>query len=233
MSYEGTLHAGRNRPIHAVFLVCAGLAILGSLLAASDGSVWRWLHYLTKPTATLLLLVVVLRNLASSSRAYGTAVAIGLIFAAAGDVFLMLPGDYFLAGLVCFLLTHCAYIFALTRDVRFADHRGVFAFFALVALLVVGGLWTSLPSPMRIPVVIYALALGAMAAQAISRARQLSGTPQRTAARFAAYGGLLFLISDTVLAYGRFRWDIPLNALWVLGTYYAAQWFFARSTESR
>lgn len=44
---------------------------------------------------------------------------------------------------------------------------------------------------------------------------------------------LLFLVSDTVLAYGRFRWDIPLNAFWVLGTYYAAQWFFARSTESR
>ncbi|WDZ76614.1 lysoplasmalogenase [Ensifer adhaerens] len=233
MSYEGILDTGRSRPIQAAFLVCAGLAILGSLLATSEDSLWRWLHYLTKPTATLLLLVVVLRNLTPSTRAYGAAVASGLIFAAAGDVFLMLPGDYFLAGLVCFLLTHCAYIVALTRDARFAAHLGVFGLFALIALLVVAGLWTSLPSPMRIPVVIYALALGAMAAQAISRARQLSGTAQDATARYAAIGGLLFLVSDTVLAYGRFRWDIPFNALWVLGTYYAAQWFFARSTESR
>ena len=86
---------------------------------------------------------------------------------------------------------------------------------------------------MRVPVIIYALALGAMAAQAVSRARQLSATPQEIGARQAAIGGLLFLVSDTVLAYGRFRWDIPFNALWVLGTYYAAQWFFARSTEIR
>ncbi|MGF6154774.1 putative membrane protein YhhN [Ensifer sp. KUDG1] len=231
MSYQGTLDVRQNRPAYALFFVCAGLAILGSLLSASDDSFWRWLHYLTKPTATLLLLVVVLRTISQTSSAYTWAVAMGLVFAAAGDVFLMLPGDYFLAGLVCFLLTHCAYIYALTRDARFADSKGIFAAFALVALAVVGGLWTSLPEDMRIPVIIYALALGVMAAQAISRARQLAGTPQATAARFAAYGGLLFLISDSILAYGRFRFAIPFNALWVLGTYYAAQWFFARSTD--
>jgi uncharacterized membrane protein YhhN len=226
MSYQGTLDVQRNRSVHVLFFVCAAFAILGSLLAASDDSPWRWLHYLTKPTATLLLLVVVLRTISETPSAYAWAVAIGLVFAAAGDVFLMLPGDYFLAGLVCFLLTHCA-----TRDARFAASKGIFAAFALVALAVVGGLWTSLPEEMRIPVIIYALALGAMAAQAISRARQLSATPRATAARLAAYGGLLFLISDSILAYGRFRFAIPFNPLWVLGTYYAAQWFFARSTD--
>ncbi|WP_077962896.1 lysoplasmalogenase [Ensifer adhaerens] len=231
MSYEGTLQVQRNRPAYALFFVCAGLAILGSLLSASDDSFWRWLHYLTKPTATLLLLVAVLRTISQAPSAYAWAVAIGLVFAAAGDIFLMLPGDYFLAGLVCFLLTHCAYIYALTRDAKFAESKGIFAAFALVALAVVGGLWTSLPAEMRIPVIIYALALGAMAAQAISRARQLSGTPEAMAARLAAYGGLLFLISDSILAYGRFRFAIPFNALWVLGTYYAAQWLFARSTD--
>ncbi|MCK3780003.1 lysoplasmalogenase [Ensifer sesbaniae] len=233
MSYRETPSVESDHSFHMLFFVCAVLAILGSLLAGADGSAWRWLHYLTKPTATLLLLVAVLRNARRSSSAYAMAIVIGLAFAAAGDVFLMLPGDYFLAGLVCFLLTHCAYIYALTRDARFAAHPGVFGFFAVIALLVVGGLWTSLPSAMRVPVIIYALALGAMAAQAVSRARQLSATPQQSGARQAAIGGLLFLVSDTVLAYGRFRWDIPFNALWVLGTYYAAQWFFARSTEIR
>lgn len=232
MSHHEALSTDSNRPNYALFFICAGFAILGSLLAGTGEAAWRWLHYLTKPTATLLLLVSVLRNM-PLSRSYGTAIAIGLIFAAAGDVFLMLPGDYFLAGLVCFLLTHCAYIYALTRDVGFAAHKPIFALFALIALAVVGGLWTSLPSQMRIPVIIYALALGAMSAQAMSRARQFSGTPRETAARFAACGGLLFLVSDTMLAYGRFRWDIPFNALLVLGTYYAAQWFFARSTECR
>lgn len=233
MSYQEALRVDDNRRLYALFFVCAVLAIIGSLFAASDDSAWRWLHYLTKPTATLLLLVVVLRNITPATRAYGMVVAIGLVFAAAGDIFLMLPGDYFISGLVCFLLTHCAYIYALTRGVGFAAHKGIFGIFALIGLVGVGGLWTSLPSEMRIPVIVYALALATMAAQAISRARQLSGTPQERVARQAAIGGLLFLVSDTVLAYNRFRWDIPFSALWVLGTYYAAQWFFARSTESR
>lgn len=219
-----------NTALYLLFAICAVLAILGSLIAPDDSSPWRWLHYLTKPTATLLLLVAVLRGM--GSRAYGLPVAIGLAFAAAGDFFLMLPGDYFLAGLVCFLITHCAYIWALTRDSRFGRHVTIFAPFAVIAAAVFAGLWSHLPSPMRIPVVIYALVLVGMAAQALSRDRQLAGTPGQRAARFAAFGGLFFVVSDTMLAYGRFRWNIPYNAIWVLGTYYAAQYLFARSTEN-
>ncbi|MDH4985228.1 lysoplasmalogenase [Aminobacter anthyllidis] len=227
----GTMHStSRNTALYWLFAVCAVLAILGSLIAPDNTSPWRWLHYLTKPTATLLLLVAVLRGM--GSRAYGVPIALGLAFAAAGDFFLMLPGDYFLAGLVCFLLTHCAYIWALTRDSRFGGHVGIFALFAVIAAAVFAGLWAHLPDPMRIPVAIYALVLAAMAAQALSRDRQLAGTPGQKAARLAALGGLFFMVSDTVLAYGRFRWNIPYNAIWVLGTYYAAQYLFARSTEN-
>ncbi|WAX93027.1 lysoplasmalogenase [Aminobacter sp. NyZ550] len=219
-----------NATIYGLFAICAVLAILGSLIAPDASSPWRWLHYLTKPTATLLLLVAVLRGM--DSRGYGLPIAVGLGFAAAGDYFLMLPGDYFLAGLICFLLTHCAYIWALTRDSKFAGNIGIFALFAVLAAAVFAGLWSHLPSPMRVPVAIYALVLAAMAAQALSRDRQLAGTSAQKAARFAALGGLFFMVSDTVLAYGRFRWNIPYNAIWVLGTYYAAQYLFARSTEN-
>lgn len=234
MGQGNALGARNNALIYALFVVCAVLAIVGSLMAGGDQSGWRWLHYLTKPTATVLLLVAVLRNIGPSSRAHGVAIVVGLAFAAAGDFFLMLPGDYFLAGLVCFLLTHCAYIWALTRDSRFGADRGIFAVFALIGVIVIAGLWSWLPSAMRIPVVIYALALAAMAAQAISRDRQIAaGSPQKSTARSAALGGLFFMVSDTLLAYGRFRWNIPYNAVWVLGTYYTAQWLFARSTEGK
>ncbi len=68
MSYQGTLDVHRSRPVHVLFFVCAALAILGSLLAAPDDFPWRWLHYLTKPTATLLLLVVVLRTISENTQ---------------------------------------------------------------------------------------------------------------------------------------------------------------------
>ncbi|APX67957.1 MULTISPECIES: lysoplasmalogenase [unclassified Brucella] len=233
MRHKGLLEFGRNRTFYGLFLFCAVCAIAGSLLS-HDGeiSLWRWLHYLTKPTATLLLLGAVLCAKRTNSKPYGLAIAFGLAFAALGDFFLMLPGDYFMAGLICFLITHCAYIYALCRDARFGAHKGPFVVFTIVALAIIFGLWTSLPAALKIPVIIYAAALGIMAAQATSRALGTPAeTPRRYAAWLAAAGGLFFMVSDTLLAYGRFSLHIPLNAFWVLGTYYAAQFLFARSTE--
>ena len=218
-----------NRILQTAFILCVIGAISGSLLASDHQGAWQWLHYLTKPTATALLIIMVFRHAATD--AYGRAIIVGLAFAFAGDVFLMLPGDRFLWGLICFLLTHCAYIYALTRDARPFGSWPIFAGFAVVALIMVAGLWNAVPGAMRTPVAVYAAALAFMAAQAMSRARQMpQGTPVEKAARLAAIGGVLFLISDTILAYGRFRWTIPAQSLWVLGTYYTAQWLFARST---
>lgn len=218
-----------NRLLQPAFVLCVIGAIGGSLLASDRHGAWQWLHYLTKPTATALLFVMVLRN--AATKIYARAIAVGLAFAFAGDFFLMLPGDYFLWGLVCFLLTHCAYIYALTRDARPVGRWPIFVGFAALALLMVAGLWNAVPVAMRLPVAVYAAALGFMAAQAVSRASQMSpGTPDRSTAGLAAIGGVLFLISDTILAYGRFRWIIPGQSLWVLGSYYVAQGLFARST---
>ncbi len=231
MDRGATPAANDNRLLQTAFFLCAIGAIGGSLLASDRQGAWQWLHYLTKPTATALLIILVLRNAATNS--YGRAIAAGLAFAVAGDVFLMLPGDHFLQGLVCFLLTHCAYIYALTRDARPLGRWPIFAGFAAVALLMVAGLWNAVPGVMRLPVALYAAALAFMAAQAMSRARQIpQGTPAAAAAHLAAIGGVFFLISDTILAYGRFRWIIPGQSLWVLGSYYLAQWLFARSTDA-
>ena len=108
MRRKGLLDFGRNGLFYRLFLVSAICAVLSSVLS-QNGEIpfWRWLHYLTKPTATLLLLGAILCAPRLISKGYGFAIALGLAFAAAGDFFLMLPVDYFLAGLVCFLITHC------------------------------------------------------------------------------------------------------------------------------
>ncbi|WP_439271695.1 lysoplasmalogenase [Pseudochrobactrum sp. HB0163] len=214
-------------------LLAAG-AIAGTLLGATIAPQWRWLHYLTKPAATALLLYYTLSLAAPFSARYRNAIALGLAFAIGGDFFLMLPQDYFLAGLICFLLTHCAYIYALLSD-HLPVKPLIFTGFALIALLIFAGLWHTLPTGMAVPVAIYAAALALMAALAVNRAFCLpaAGKAQQQAAQIAALGSVLFVISDSILAYGRFRFDIPLNPLFVLGTYYAAQWCFARSVTGK
>lgn len=212
------------------YILLAGSAIAGSLLGTYLSPEWRWLHYLTKPTATAFLLHLTLSVHDPASRHYRNAIALGLFFAIGGDFFLMLPQDYFIAGLICFLLTHCAYIYALLSD-HAAFKPAIFLGFAAIALMIISGLWSSLPAGMHIPVAIYAAALALMAALALNRAMNMTIADRNTknAAKIAAFGAIFFVVSDTMLAYGRFRFDIPFNPLWVLGTYYTAQWCFARS----
>ncbi len=62
--------------------------------------------YLLKPlTMVFILLIVVQAGWPDFSR-YKVAILAGLVCSLAGDVFLMLPSDRFIAGLVSFLLAH-------------------------------------------------------------------------------------------------------------------------------
>lgn len=233
MHHKGLIEFGQNRIFYILFFICAALAVVSSLMSHdAEPSLWRWIHYLSKPTATLFLLVAVLTASSLISKSYGICVALGLTFATAGDFFLMLPGDYFLAGLICFFITHCAYIIALCRDARFGENKVVFIFFIVLAISIIAGLWSALPHTLRIPIIIYATAIGIMTAQALSRALSKPySSPIHYVVWLAAIGGLFFMISDTILAFNRFRIEIPFSGFWILTTYYIAQFLFSRSTE--
>jgi uncharacterized membrane protein YhhN len=207
--------------LNILFVVTALAAILSRVL----GTDWRWLHYASKPLAIALLLVLVWRTLPPVSARYKWTIITGLIFALCGDTFLMLPQNYFIAGLICFLITHCFYLWGLISDVRFGARPLTFIICIVLAVCMVWGLWATLAPGLKLPVAVYALMLSLMAAQAIARAQVLSTGH----ARLAAIGALFFMASDSILAYGKFRFDIPLEGLWILTTYFAAQWFIAKS----
>lgn len=204
--------------------VAAPLAAAAAIAAAVAGSTTAL--YLLKPLATALLLALAWFAPRPVSTRYRGAVALGLAASLIGDVLLMLPGDLFVPGLVAFLIAHLAYLVAFTDGVRFAARPLTWALFLLLAGAILLLLWPGLPAALRIPVGAYAAALATMAAQAAVRwqLRAPGGT-------LAACGGLLFLASDTCLAYGRFRGALPLASLLILGTYYAAQWCIARSVR--
>jgi uncharacterized membrane protein YhhN len=46
---------------------------------------------------------------------------------------------------------------------------------------------------------------------------------------FAACGAILFLISDALLAWNRFRMKLKSAQFLIMGTYYVAQWVLAMS----
>ena len=205
-------------------VVLSTLVLASALLAirAEQTGVRRQVYFF-KPLTTALIILVALQA-KHEPGAYGTLVVAGLVCSLAGDVFLMLPRDRFVAGLVSFLFAHLFYIAAFTLD---GVHvRG----WTAVPLLLYGArmlrlLWPRL-GKLKAPVVIYVVVILSMALQASSR--WLAVGSWGSAA--ACAGALLFVASDSALAWRRFRGEFGGAQAVILGTYFAAQWLIALST---
>jgi uncharacterized membrane protein YhhN len=208
-----------------ITLVLPFIALSAALTIYGEMSDRPRLVYIFKPLTTVLIVILAAVLPANSDGRYRPALLIGLLFSLAGDVFLMLPGDRFIAGVAAFLAAHLAYLTAFTSVVPFAASPASFAVVALVVAAILFVLWGKLPGRMRAPLVVYAVVLGTMAAQAISQGIVL-GSP---AANAGALGGVLFLASDSTLVTNRFARPFRFAPLAVLGTYYAAQVLIAAS----
>jgi uncharacterized membrane protein YhhN len=216
-------------------VACAAVAaIAGSQAMLHDPAAgWRWLHWVGKPLATVLIGLTVWRMRSPVSSRYRRWIGAGLLCSLVGDVLLMLPQDLFVPGLLAFLLGHLCFLSAFLGDSRFAA-RPLWLLASLgIAALNLWLLWGSIGAALRVPVIVYVLVLGSMAGQALGRAQVFArrGDMQAGAARLAAAGALMFMLSDSLLAWNRFHAAIPLSGLWVLSTYYLALWWIARSVQ--
>jgi len=204
-----------------LMLACAAAATATSALG------WVQWHWLFKPLAMVIAIIyVAISALQTGARAifYSKSpypLLIGaLLGSLAGDVFLMLPGNFFIPGLASFLLAHLCYITLFGQGVPWLGQRR-----ALLATLALGAamyafLWQGgLPAALRLPVAAYVLVIALMAAQAWARQAALPGRP----ALLVALGACCFMLSDSLLATNRFVQPLPMAQLWVLASYYAAQ----------
>lgn len=204
------------------------LAVASAMLAIANGS-WaldhRALLFVFKPLTTLLIIAHAWRR-GTDALVARRCVLAGLWFSLVGDVALLWPQQGFVPGLVAFLIAHVLYIVAFTREHRFAAQPAALAAYAFIAGTILAFLWGHIPSGLRIPVAGYVFALTAMAAQAAVVGLLARGEDRRRA-RGLMLGGALFMASDTVLAVNRFALPVPAAGLWILATYWAAQWLIA------
>ena len=211
----------------ALLLVLLAVGAIAGALAGTSIEGARWLHYLCKPAATL----VIIARARNGAGAYGRWVRVGLWLSLVGDICLMLPVDAFVAGLAAFLLAHLAYIVAFRHGLRgaaLAISVPVMAMFAAGNLF---GLWPHLPAPLQVPVIAYTAVLATMAALALARG-MAPPRGERRRVRWAAFGAVLFVASDSLLAWDRFAGPLPWAIAGVLASYYAAQWCIAVSVNA-
>jgi uncharacterized membrane protein YhhN len=200
--------------------IAAGLAIRAHYLEANQ----RWQIYAFKPLATLLILALAL-SLSPARPEYQWAIAAGLLFSTAGDVFLMLPQDRFVAGLASFLVAHLCYVWAFTIGVPFGAAPLLWLPFLLAGGGVLAAIWPGLKPALRAPVTVYVIVIVAMAGQAAGRWHALGSA----LALAAAIGAGFFVVSDSILALDRFRKHFHAARALTLTTYWIAQLLIALS----
>jgi uncharacterized membrane protein YhhN len=167
---------------------------------------WRKSGYLTKPGVILALLLWLI--LVGGLHGRLAWFAIGLLCSLAGDVFLMLPRERFLAGLVAFLLAHLAYIVGFTPDLPPLNLASLFLAVlvilnaSLIASRIVAGMQTTRNTRLKIPVLFYVVVIDLMLfSAALTLVR-----PEWSAlsALLASIGAYLFFLSDTLLGWNKF-----------------------------
>ena len=201
-------------------------------IAAFSGALPLWLAFVFKPLTTVLVIAQAWPRGADAPR-QRRLIRTGLFLSLLGDVFLLWPVPGFLPGLLSFLLAHIAYIAAFCVPLRFAARPAAFVVYAALAAAILWQLWPGIPGALRVPVLAYVLCLAGMAAQAAAWWRSSVGRPDEFLARSAALGGVLFMASDSLLAFNKFAAPLPLSSLWILATYWAAQWCIANSLRGK
>ena len=220
-------NSNRRLPLAVALSAAMTIAAATSLLPAA-------LVFAFKPLTTILIFVHAWPRGTGQPRQRGW-ILIGLLLSLLGDVLLMWPRQGFLPGLVAFLLAHLSYIAAFSQPLRFVARIGPFVAYGVIAAAILSFLWPGVPAPLRLPVLAYVLCLACMAAQAAAwwRASRLGpGSTDVDLALSAALGGALFFVSDGLLAINKFSMPLPLSALWILLSYWLAQWFIASSLRA-
>jgi uncharacterized membrane protein YhhN len=203
-----------------IMVICSA-----SLTIAAEYFGPRPLVYLCKPLTVALIIPIALQTKHPVSAFYQRMIVAGLLCSLAGDVFLMLPRDRFIAGLSSFAVAHLCYIAAFSS----AGVRG-WPLWSALPFLLYGGLMLRLLWPtlkkMKIPVIVYMLLISTMAWLALTRWLVSAERGQW----LALTGALLFVASDSLLAVNRFKGRVRYAQLLILSTYFAAQWLIALST---
>lgn len=192
----------------------------------SVGKNWRTGELFTKPAVMILLLAWLLQNqLINDGMIW---FSLGIFFSLAGDSFLLAKGEKtFLAGLVSFLLAHVAYIIGFNQvkpaiAIPLLLPAAVLLITAWILFRKLNlGLKRQNANTLQIPVGIYTLVITIMVISALFSFARPGWDWKQAALVFG--GALLFMASDSLLAWNKFVQPVPNAHLIVMISYHLGQ----------
>ena len=166
------------------------------------------IEYFAKPGFMILLMIWVFINSPGNSTSIW--LLLGLFFSLGGDIFLMLPKETFLQGLISFLIAHIFFIITflhISQEPKYTHLTLllgllIFAFALFVDIRISKELIKSSKKKLVIPVNIYSLILFSMAFIAYGTIG--SQNVVTTLGIIISIGATLFMLSDILLAWNKF-----------------------------
>lgn len=168
------------------------------------------------PMVLIILLAILTK--AENVIPYKTLIIIALIFCALGDYTI----QWFIIGLICFLIGHLFYIRAfLTAKEAIAPLwiTICLSLYGLAMMIWIGG------SLIKEDNMILAIAVFAYMIVILT----MGWTSFRTGSTLAIIGAFLFIISDSILAINKFMFPVEYSHQLIMLTYYSAQILIALS----
>ncbi|RZL20077.1 MAG: lysoplasmalogenase [Pedobacter sp.] len=217
-----------------LFSFIFALVFIIQLYAETDGNIQ--LRNFSKPLIVISLLMWLYLSTSLKGR-FHKRIFTGLIFALAGDIFLMLQTghpSFFIYGLIAFLLCHIFYIRAFILDHKSNPNLKNAFFLWVVGPLIIFcvGLFFYLQpflGSMQFAVLLYAIIITFMAIMAVNR----YGKVNIFSYKLILYGALFFLLSDSALAVNKFAQPIPQVGVLIMATYMIAQYLIVYGTVER
>lgn len=151
-----------------------------------------------------------------------------LTFSWIGDIILLFTDKgelYFIFGLVAFLISHLVYIllFSKQQSSRIIDNKLVFGSgsVAILAYFVIM-ITTLFPKlgPLKIPVLVYAVVITTMLFFAFKGSLKWA----IPASKYIFIGAIVFVSSDSILAFNKFYAPIAHASFFIMATYCLAQY---------
>ncbi|WDP89220.1 MAG: lysoplasmalogenase [Desulfobacter sp.] len=168
--------------------------------------------WLVKTIPILMLALFALKNLIGKE---GKLLFSGLLASAAGDILLELPDpSLFVPGMGAFILAHIFYIALFCRQPRATVPRVSILILILAYTIGFGTLLFPHLKEMTLPILFYLTVIAIMG---------ISACMGRRNNRMVITGALIFIASDSLIAWNMFLAPIPHSSIWVMSTYYTAQ----------
>ncbi len=202
-----------------------GISILLSALAAIYCEIIGsdFYGYLKALTTVLIILLPILFS-DKEDKQYRNPIITGLVFCLCGDVILLNP-KMFIYGLIAFLIAHLIFCYTFYRHNKKRLSMILLIPFALIGVTYY---WFLLPNlgNIAIPVAVYISVIVLMSWLAADW--YFSDKGSKHLAVFI--GAVLFLVSDSILAFNKFVTPFDYSGLLILSTYWLAISLFALST---